>query len=147
MGEDVSRADGTQTAVTGAPAGVPMALVEERFDQLLADLQTATLDEIASHRLKGFDFTAVIRVREADHLEAWCLFSGTPEVRESSSGASADIEVTIPASLLESFWSKHLGLEILEGRASYRGEVRRLLSMMPVIRAAVLRSQSMEATA
>jgi hypothetical protein len=147
MGEDVSRADGAQTAVTGAPTSVPMAEIEEHFDQLLADLQTATQDEVAAHRLKDFDFTAVIRVKEADHLEAWCLFTGSPEVRDSGSGATADIEVTIPASLLKDFWGRYLALEILEGRATYTGQVRRLLSMMPVIRAAVLRSQNPEAAA
>ncbi len=146
MGEDVSRADGAPTAVTGGPEGVPAAVAEEQFDQLLADLHTATSDDIARHRLQSFDFTAVIRVKEFDHLEAWLLFHGTPEVRDSGAGADADIEVTIPAALLENFWSSHLGLEILEGRASYTGPVRRLLSMMPVIRAAVLRSQPSEAT-
>jgi hypothetical protein len=143
MGEDVSRADGAQTAMAGAPM-VSAAVIEDRFDQVLADFQTAMLDETAARRLGRIGFTAVIRVREADHLELWCLFNDTAEVRDSGGGELADIEVVIPAALLEDFWSRHLALEMLEGRVTFTGKVRKLLQMMPVIRAAVLRSQSTE---
>ncbi|MCW3017383.1 MAG: hypothetical protein JWO02_4475 [Solirubrobacterales bacterium] len=123
---------------------VPVAVIEDRFDQVFADFQTAVLDEIAAHRMGRIGFNAVMRIREADHLELWCLFNDTPEVRDSANGERADIEVVLPASLLEDFWAKHLALEILEGRVTYTGKVRKLLQMMPVIRAAVLRAQSTE---
>lgn len=147
MGEDLSGSFSAPTVVTPAFTAVPSAVVEERFDQLLADLHTAIADPVVAHRLETFDFNAVIRVKEADHLEVWCLFHGTSEVAEAGNGAVADIVVTVPAVLLEDFWSRHLAMEILEGRATYTGRVRQLLTMMPVIRAAVLRSQSPEATA
>jgi hypothetical protein len=147
MGAEAGRADGARTMVDGRLAGGSAAATEARFDRFVAELRAATQDEVAAHRLKDFDFVAVIRVREVDHLEAWCVFDGAPEVREEAAGAAADIEVTIPAELLEDFWSRHLALEILEGRATFTGPVRRLLAMMPVIRAAVLRGQTAEAAA
>jgi hypothetical protein len=143
MGEDVSRADGAQTAMTGAPM-VPASVIEDWFDRVLADFQTAMLDETAARRMERIGFTAVIRIREADHLEIWCLFNDTAEVRDSGGGEHADIELVIPAALLEDFWTRHLALEVLEGRVTFTGKVRKLLQMMPVIRAAVLRSHSTE---
>jgi len=140
MGEDVARADGAQTAMAGVPAGVS-ADVEERFDALLADFQLAMQDDAVAHRLGRIGFNAVIRVREADHLELWCLFNGTAEVRDSGGGEQADIEVTVPAAHLDDFWARHLALEILDGTVTYKGKVRKLMQMMPVIRAAVERSQ------
>ncbi len=143
MGEDVFRADGAQTAVDGAPAG-PAPDVEAAFDRVLADFGLAITDEIAAHRLARVGFNAVIRVKEAPDLELWCLFHDPPEVRDTSDGERADIEVQIPADLLPQFWTKHLALEILEGRVTYTGKVRKLLQMMPVIRAAVLRNNPTE---
>jgi hypothetical protein len=143
MGEDVSRANGAQAAMTGAPTGATPD-VEALFDQVLADFQTAIVDETAARRLGRIGFNAVIRVREAHDLELWCLFHDPPEVRDAADGERADIEVEIPAALLEDFWSRHLALEILEGRVTYTGKVRKLLQMMPVIRAAVLRNNPTE---
>ncbi len=144
MGEDVSRADGAQAAVSDVPTGATPD-VDARFDQILADFQMAIVDETAAARLGRIGFNAVIRVREARHLELWCLLHDPPEVRDVADGQRADIEVEIPAALLEDFWSHHLALEILEGRVSYTGKVRKLLQMMPVIRAAALRTSSTEA--
>lgn len=145
MGEDVARADGAQTAMAGVPAGAS-ADVEERFDALLADFQTAMEDDAVNHRLGRIGFNAVIRVKEADHLELWCLFNGTAEVRDSSGSEKADIEVTIPAEMLSTFWERHLALEILDGTVTYKGKVRKLMQMMPVIRAAVDRSKPSDET-
>jgi hypothetical protein len=147
MGENLSVADSRPSAASPGLMTVSQAVIEERFERLLTDLQVAIADPVVAHRLETFDFNAVIRVRESDHLEAWCLFHGAAEVDDTGHGAIADVEVTVPASLLEGFWTKHLAMEILEGRASYTGRVRQLLMMMPVIRAAVLRSQSAEVTA
>jgi hypothetical protein len=143
MGEDVSRADGAQTATTGAPTGATPD-VEAAFDRVLADFGLAIVDETAARRLSRIGFNAVIRVREAPELELWCLFHDPPEVRDVADGERADIEVEIPAALLHDFWSAHLALEILEGRVTYTGKVRKLLQMMPVIRAAVLRNNPTE---
>ncbi len=143
MGEDVSRADGAPAAISDAPpAAAPD--VEAQFDQVLADFQLAIVDETAAARLGRIGFNAVIRVREARDLELWCLFHDPPEVRDVADGERADIEVEIPAALLKDFWSSHLALEILEGRVHYTGKVRKLLQMMPVIRAAVLRNNPTE---
>ncbi|MCW2959273.1 MAG: hypothetical protein JWP18_2076 [Solirubrobacterales bacterium] len=143
MGEDVSRANGAQAALTGAPTGTTPD-VEALFDRVLADFQSAIVDETAARRLGRIGFNAVIRVREARDLELWCLFHDPPEVRDVADGERADIEVEIPAALLEDFWTRHLALEILEGRVTYTGKVRKLLQMMPVIRAAVLRNTPTE---
>lgn len=137
------RADGAQTAVNSAPAGAAPD-VEASFDRVLADFQSAIVDEIAAHRLGRVGFNAVIRVRESPDLELWCLFHDPPEVRDVADGERADAEVTIPASMLEDFWSHHLALEILEGTVTYTGKVRKLLQMMPVIRAAVERNKATE---
>ncbi len=145
MGEDVSRADGAQTAMTGAPAGITPD-VEAAFDRVLDDFRLAIVDETAARRLARIGFNAVIRVREAPELELWCLFHDPPEVRDAAEGERADLEVEIPGAMLQDFWSHHLALEILEGRVSYTGKVRRLLQMMPVIRAAVLRNNPTEVT-
>lgn len=147
MGENLSIADSRPNAETPGAGTLPMPVIEERFERLLTDLEVAIMDPVVAHRLETFDFNAVIRVKEAEHLEAWCLFHGTSEVDATGNGATADIEVTVPASLLGSFWTKHLAMEILEGRATYTGRVRQLLTMMPVIRAAVLRRQASEVTA
>lgn len=125
---------------------MPAAAIEEQFDQIYTDLQRVAGDPRVIERLRPLGITAVIRVREADHLEAWCMFAGDyPEIRES--GSSPDIEVVIPAALLENFWDRHLALEILEGRVTYTGKVRKLLQVMPVIRAAVRRNESGEVSA
>lgn len=147
MGENLSIVDSRPSAGTPREGMVPMPVIEERFERLLNDLQVAIADPVVAHRLETFDFNAVIRVEGAEHLEAWCLFHGTSEVEATGNGATADIEVTVPASLLEDFWTEHLAMEILEGRAGYTGRVRQLLTMMPVIRAAVLRGQASDVAA
>jgi hypothetical protein len=143
MGEDVFHADGVQTALNGASTGATADL-DASFDRVLADFQAAIVDEIAAHRLGRVGFNAVIRVRESRDLEVWCLFHDPPEVRDAADGERADLEVEIPASMLKDFWSHHLALEILEGTVTYTGKVRKLLQMMPVIRAAVERNHATE---
>lgn len=121
--------------------GMPVDAIETHFDRLVHEFRGAITDEVTSHRLKSYDFNAVIRVAEAPHLELWCMFHGVSEIDTDSRGQKADVEVVIPAVLLESFWSRQLALDILEGRVSYTGRVRRLLTVMPVIRAAAMRAQ------
>ncbi len=135
---------GTSTEIPRATRVSP-TVIEMRFEHLVSELKAAIADPVVAQRLAMFDFNATIRVKEADHLEAWLLFHGVSEIGDTGGGAVADVEVTIPAAMLETFWSEHLALEILEGRATYTGCVRRLLTLMPVMRAGVLRRRRQEA--
>lgn len=141
MGGELPRLDGATG--DGDRVGTLSAdAIETSFDRLVDDFQGAITDDVTAHRLKSYDFNAVIRVAEATDLELWCLFHGVSEVGTSGRGASADVEVLVPAALLDGFWDRQLALDILEGHVTYTGRVRRLLTVMPVIRAAALRRQN-----
>lgn len=120
--------------VTGSVAGI-----EERFDDLVQDFREAVTDPVAAHRLKSYDLSACITVEGAEHLELWCTLNGSSRIDTQGDGRPADLTVTIAPEVLDDFWDRHLALEILRKRATSTGQVRRLLTIMPVLRAAVRR--------
>lgn len=131
-----SMAPAAMTDTVVAPTG---AALETAFNQLVDDFRFAIGDPVVAHRLASLNVDAVLRAEGAEHLEVRCVLNGTPEVTRGGGHGKPDVEVTMPADVIHDFWERQLPMEILTGRVSYTGRVRRLLTIMPVIRAAVQR--------
>lgn len=110
--------------------------LETAWDALVDDLRHATFDAHASERLVRVGTTCVLRVQGHEHLECVLRFDERPpEVEEGPASGPAEIEVDLPPACVKTFWETGLALAIMRGGATYRGPVRRLLSIYPILRA------------
>jgi hypothetical protein len=133
----------TDTPSTGEPYGRSMgerpadrADIEAAWDELVDDLRHATFDTRTAEQLLRVKATCVLRVAGHDHLQCTLRFDAKPpEVEDGPAPSEAEIEVTLPPDVVPRFWTTALSLAIMREGATFRGPVRRLLSVYPILRA------------
>lgn len=121
---------------TGKPKGPPtQAQAEGIFDNFRQIMEIGARDPIFGHRLSLAQTIAHVHCTDADDLTLTLLLDREPiEVAEGDVG-DAEIELFISSTDVDRFWSgeMHLAMAIAEGDVQYKGPVRKLLRIVPIV--------------
>jgi ubiquinone biosynthesis protein UbiJ len=113
----------------------PSVDLDASFERLVEELHRATEDRRAAARLVLVGLTAVITVQGAEHLACTLRFAGEqPEVLDGAA-QGADVTLRLSPRVVDEFWDVSLPMVIKDGEVDFDGPVRRLLAVLPVLRA------------
>jgi hypothetical protein len=118
-----------------AGGGSEVLRATRAFDAFGDVLEAAADDPVTGHRLAFGQTTVELRVAEAPGLVMTLALDREPiEVLDGVSG-TPEVVLTVRTEHLEEFFTEefHLAMAIATGAATYRGPVRKLLRVMPIL--------------